>query len=563
MDGQALTGAVAAAEALPQRPRPIMEVAAAAGFTPDEVEPYGHYMAKISLDALARRRDAPNGKLIYTTAITATPAGEGKTTLAIGLVQALGRLGCKAAVALREPSMGPVFGIKGGATGGGRARLVPSNDINLHFTGDIHAIGAAHNLLAALIDNHLHQGNELGLDPRRILWPRVVDVNDRALRRVVIGLGGPSDGVPRETRFDITVASEIMAILCLAESLTDLKERLGRILVGYTYDGRPVFARDLGAAGAMTAILAQAIKPNLVQTLEGQPAFVHGGPFANIAHGNSSVLATRLALKVADYVVTEGGFAADLGAEKFFDIVHGYSGLVPDVAVLVASVRALRMHGGVPKSRMHEPDTAAVRAGLSNLDHHVRLVQRFGLPVVVAINRFDGDSPEELAVVAERCRELGVRWAEVTVVQQGGAGGEALARAVLETLERETPRFRPAYEWDRPIKEKLERLAQFVYGADGVDFTPEAERDIAACEALGAAGLPLCVAKTQHSITDQPHRKGAPRGWRLTVRAVRPNLGAGFLVSLTGTVVTMPGLPRRPAALDVDVNDDGTVHLPV
>lgn len=548
-------------EATP-KPRPIMEVAAEAGFQPDEVEPYGHYMAKISLEALARRASTPNGKLIYTTAITATPAGEGKTTVAIGLVQALGRLGKKAAAALREPSMGPVFGIKGGATGGGRARIIPANEINLHFTGDIHAVGAAHNLLAALIDNHIHHGNELGLDPRRIVWPRVLDVNDRALRHVIVGLGGSTNGVPRESRFDITVASEIMAILCLADGIADLKERLGRILIGYTYTGQPVYARDLGAQGALAAVLAQAIKPNLVQTLEGQPAFVHGGPFANIAHGNNSILATRLALKVSDYVVTEGGFAADLGAEKFFHIVHGYSGLVPDVAVLVASVRALRMHGGVPKSRMAVPDAAAVRAGLANLDHHIGILRRFGLPVVVAINRFEGDSEDELKLVFDHCAALGVPHAEATVVQHGGAGGEALAEAVLDILAKERPQFRPVYEWHWPIKEKLERLAQAVYGADGVDFTPEAERDIAACEALGAAGLPVCVAKTQHSITDQPHLKGAPRGWRLTVRSVRPNLGAGFLVCLTGDVMTMPGLPKRPAALDVDVAEDGTVRLP-
>ncbi|OUM98047.1 MAG: formate--tetrahydrofolate ligase [Firmicutes bacterium ZCTH02-B6] len=543
-------------------PRPILQVAVEAGFQPEEVEPYGHYMAKIPLEALARRASVPNGKLIYTTAITATPAGEGKTTMAIGLVQALGRLGKRAAAALREPSMGPVFGIKGGATGGGLARIIPAAEINLHFTGDIHAVGAAHNLLAALIDNHIHQGNELGLDPRRIVWPRVLDVNDRALRHVIVGLGGPANGVPRETRFDITVASEIMAILCLADGLANLKERLGRILVGYTYTGQPVYARDLGAQGAMAAVLAQAMKPNLVQTLEGQPAFVHGGPFANIAHGNNSVVATRLALKVADYVVTEGGFAADLGAEKFFDIVHGYSGLVPDVAVLVASVRALRMHGGAPKSRMAIPDAAAVRAGLANLDHHVGILRRFGLPVVVAINRFDGDSADELKLVADHCAALGVPHAEATVVQHGGAGGETLAKAVLDTLERERPRFRPAYEWHWPIKEKIDHLARTVYGADGVDYTPEAEKDIAACEALGAAGLPVCVAKTQHSTTDQPQRKGAPRGWRLQVRAVRPNLGAGFLVCLTGDVMTMPGLPHHPSALDVDVSENGTVRLP-
>lgn len=549
--------------------RPIEEVAAEAGLLPEEVEPYGRYMAKVNLSALKRLAHRPYGKLIYTTAITATPAGEGKTTMAIGLTQALGRLGKKAAVALREPSMGPVFGIKGGATGGGRARIVPEAEINLHFTGDIHAVGAAHNLLAALIDNHIHHGNELGIDPRTVLWPRVLDVNDRQLRHVVVGLGGSAHGVPRETRFDITVASEVMAILCLADGMDDLKNRLGRIYIGRTFGGRPVFAKDLGAAGAMAAVLAQALKPNLVQTLEGQPAFVHGGPFANIAHGNNSVLATKLALKTADYVVTEGGFAADLGAEKFFDIVHGYSGLVPDVAVLVASVRALRMHGGAPRQRMAEPDVDAVRAGLPNLEHHVRLIRHFGLPVVVAVNRFDGDSEEELETVAAFCDQLGVPHAVAAVVQEGGAGGEALAQTVLEVLERAEaagaagPSFRPAYDWNLPIEEKLEILARDVYGADGVVFTPEARRDIKACQALGVDGLPVCVAKTQHSVSDQPHLKGAPKGWKLTVRAVRPNVGAGFLVCLAGDVMTMPGLPKRPAALDVDVSEDGEIYLPV
>lgn len=550
--------------------RPVEDIAAEAGFLPDEVELYGRHMAKLNLSALARLAAAPVGKLIYTTAITATPAGEGKTTTAIGLTQALGRLGKRAAVALREPSMGPVFGIKGGATGGGRARIVPESEINLHFTGDIHAVGAAHNLLAALIDNHIHHGNELGIDPRTVSWPRVLDVNDRQLRHVVVGLGGSAHGVPRETRFDITVASEVMAILCLADGMDDLKERLGRILVGRTFAGRPVFARDLGAPNAMAAVLAQALKPNLVQTLEGQPAFIHGGPFANIAHGNNSVLATKLALKTADYVVTEGGFAADLGAEKFFDIVHGYSGLVPDVAVLVATVRALRMHGGAPRSRLAVPDVHAVQAGLANLEHHVRLLKHFGLPVVVAVNRFDGDTDAELAAVAERCDALAVPCAVASVVQDGGAGGEELAHTVLKVLEEteratgdDAPRFRPAYDWRLPIQEKLEVLAKDVYGADGVVFSPQAKRDIKACEELGVADLPVCVAKTQHSISDQPGLKGAPKGWTLTVRSIRPNVGAGFLVCLTGDVMTMPGLPKRPAALDVDVLPSGDVYLPV
>lgn len=547
--------------------RPITDIAATAGLLPHEVEPYGHYMAKVDLAALDRLADAPDGKLIYMTAITATPAGEGKTTMAIGLTQAFGRIGRNAAVAIREPSMGPVFGIKGGATGGGNARIVPEAEINLHFTGDIHAIGAAHNLLAALIDNHIHHGNELGIDPRRVTWPRVMDMNDRQLRHIVVGLGGSVHGVPRETRFDITVASEIMAILCLANDRDDLQRRLGRILVGYTFSGAPVYARHLEADGALAAVLSQALKPNIVQTLEGQPAFLHGGPFANIAHGNNSVLATRLALKTADYVLTEGGFAADLGAEKFFDIVHGYSGLTPDVAVLVASVRALRMHGGVARKDVATPNVDAVQVGLSNLEHHVRSLQHFGLPVVVAINKFTGDADTELNAIAARCKALGVPVAVATVVQDGGLGGVALAETVISVLEREQQqprsRFRPAYSWDLPIKEKLEILARNVYGADGVTFTREAERDIKACEALGVADLPVCVAKTQHSISDNPQLKGAPTGWVLTVRGIRPNVGAGFLVCLAGDVMTMPGLPKRPAAADVTVSPDGTVHLPV
>lgn len=547
--------------------RPIAEVAEGAGLLPDEVHPYGRYMAKIELSALDRLKDTPDGKLIYMTAITATPAGEGKTTMAIGLTQALEQLGKRAAVALREPSMGPVFGIKGGATGGGKARIVPESQINLHFTGDIHAIGAAHNLLAALIDNHIHHGNELGIDPRRVTWPRVLDMNDRNLRSVVVGLGGTAHGVPRETRFDITVASEIMAIFCLATNMDDLKRRLGRIIVGYTYGDEPVYADDLEAANALAAVLADAMKPNLVQTIEGQPAFLHGGPFANIAHGNNSVLATRLALKSADYVITEGGFAADLGAEKFFDIVHGYSGLVADVVVVVASVRALRMHGGVARKDMAVPNVAAVEAGLSNLEHHVRLVERFRLPVVVAINKFDGDDEAELQAVARFCDALGVPSAVATVVQDGGAGGTALAQTITDVLDRTAgaaqSSFVPAYDWDLPMKEKLAVLARDVYGADGVNFTAEAKRDIRRCERIGVAHLPVCVAKTQHSVSDDPSRKGAPKGWTLTVRGVRPNVGAGFLVCLTGDVMTMPGLPKRPAAVDVTVNADGAVRLPV
>ena len=542
------------------RLRPIAEVAREAGFLPEEVELHGHYTAKIDLSALRRLESAPDGRIIYVTAITATPAGEGKTTTAIGLTQALGRLGKRVAVCLREPSMGPVFGIKGGATGGGRSQIVPMEEINMHFTGDIHAVGAAHNLLAALIDNHMYQGNELDIDPKRVLWPRVMDMNDRQLRQVIVGLGGRADGVMRETRFDITAASEVMAILCLARDITDLKERLGRILVGHTRSGEPVYARDLGAQGAMAAVLAQAIKPNLVQTMEGQPAFVHGGPFANIAHGNNSIIATRLALKVADYVITEGGFAADLGAEKFFDIVHGYSGLTPHAAVLVVSVRALRMHGGVPRSRYAEPNLEAVQRGLANLDHHIRILRHFGLPTTVAINVFDDDSPEEIAAVRSHCEAAGVWVAPARIVQEGGAGGEELARTVLEMMDKETPSFKPAYDWNLPLREKIEILARDVYGADGVDFTPEAEADLRRCQELGCETLPVCMAKTQHSTTDDPKLKGAPRGWRLKVRALRPSLGAGFVVCLAGDIMTMPGLPKRPAALDIDVDEDGTIR---
>lgn len=539
--------------------RRIEDVAADLGLGPDDWEPYGRYKAKIGLHVHERLEGTQPGKLIYTTAITATPAGEGKTTIAIGLTQSLGLLGKKVCLALREPSLGPVFGIKGGATGGGKAQIAPADDINLHFNGDIHAVGAAHNLLAALIDNHLQHGNELGIDPRKVLWRRVVDMNDRALRRVVVGLGGSAHGVPRETGFDITVASEIMAILCLASGISDLKERLGRILVAMTYDDRPVFARDLKAEGAMAALLKDALKPNLVQTLEGQPALVHGGPFANIAHGNNSIIATRTALALADYVVTEGGFAADLGAEKFFDIVHGYSGLRPDVAVLVCSIRALNMHGGVPLAQVTETNLEALKRGLANLAHHVRIMDRFGVPVVVAINQFPTDAPEEIELVRSTCAEYGVPCAVAQVVTEGGPGGVELAEKVLEVLETTPSRFRPLYDWNLPIEDKLSTLAREVYGADGVEVTDQAKKDIERCNRLGVADLPLCVAKTQHSITHDPNLKGAPKGWRLLVREIRPSLGAGFLVCLTGDVMTMPGLPKRPASEHVDVDPLGRI----
>ena len=539
--------------------RPIQEIGAQLDLSSDDLELYGRYKAKIGSKVWERVQDRPNGKLIYTTAITATPAGEGKTCTAIGLTQALGKMGKRTTVCLREPSLGPTFGIKGGAAGGGYAQVVPMEDINLHFTGDIHAVGTAHNLLAAVLENHIFQGNELNIDPKRVLWRRVMDMNDRQLRNIVVGLGGPGDGVARESAFDITVASEIMAILCLAEDMEDLKLRLGRMLVGYTRTKKPVYARDLGVIGSLAVLLKDALKPNLVQTLEGQPALIHGGPFANIAHGNNSIIATRLALKLSDYVVTEGGFAADLGAEKFFDIVHGYSGLTPDVAVLVASVRALNMHGGVAKEDVAKTNLEALGRGLSNLEKHVANLKKFGLPVVVAINRFPTDDTSELELVERRCQELGVRAALSEVVARGGAGGLELAEAVLSVLSEGDSEFRPLYDWNLPIKEKIDILAREVYGAEGVAYTTRAEQDIAALTEMGYGSLPLCIAKTQHSLSDNPALKGAPTGWTLTVREVRASLGAGFLVPLTGDMMTMPGLPKEPVAKMIDIDSEGTI----
>ncbi|NLM40859.1 MAG: formate--tetrahydrofolate ligase [Firmicutes bacterium] len=539
--------------------QPITEIAAKIGLTEDDIELYGKYKAKVSPGVYDRVKDRPNGKLIYTTAITATPAGEGKTVTTIGLTQALGKLGKKVMACLREPSLGPTFGVKGGASGGGYAQVVPMEDINLHFTGDIHAVTTAHNLLNALLDNHIAQGNALNIDPKRIVLRRVMDMNDRQLRNIVIGLGGRGDGYVREAGFDISVASEIMAILCLASDLQDLKERVGRMLVAYTYDRKPVYARDLKAEGAIAVIMKDAIKPNLVQTLEGQPVFIHGGPFANIAHGNNSIIATRTALKLADYVVTEGGFASDLGAEKFFDIVHGYSGLKPDVAVLVASVRALNMHGGVPKEEVQITNLEALRKGLANLDKHVENLRKFGLPIVVALNQFPTDDPEELNLVREHCAELGVRCAISRVVAEGGAGGEELAKTVLEVLETEPAQFKPLYDWKLPIKKKLAILAKEIYGADDVVYAPKAETSIRDLTRLGYGELPVCVAKTQHSISDNPKLKGAPKGWKLTITDVRPSLGAGFLVCLAGDIMTMPGLPAKPAAENVDIDAEGRI----
>ena len=539
--------------------RPIADVARDAGLAEDEIEFYGRNKAKVSLKVLNRLPAGPRGKLIYTTAITATPAGEGKTCTAVGITQALGKLGKKVIVALREPSLGPTFGVKGGAAGGGYSQVVPMEDINLHFTGDIHAVTAAHNLLAAMVDNHIQQGNELGIDTRRVVWRRVMDINDRQLRYIVCGLGGTANGVPRETGFDISVASEVMAVLCLATGMTDLKERLGRLVVAYTRDGKPVTAADLKAVGAMAVLLKDALKPNLVQTLEGQPAFVHGGPFANIAHGNNSVIATRMALGLADYVVTEGGFAADLGAEKFFDIVHRFTGIKPDVAVLVASVRALNMHGGVPKAKVAETNLEALERGCANLDKHIENLKKFGLPIVVAINRFPTDEPEELALVKKHCDAMGVRSAISEVVAKGGEGGIELAKEILAALEHDENNFAPIYDPALPIREKIEILAREIYGADGVVYTASADKDIARLTKLGFDKLPICMAKTQHSLSDNPDLKGAPKGWELTIREVRGSAGAGFLVCLTGEIMTMPGLPKVPAAEAVDINEDGRI----
>lgn len=539
--------------------RSIADIALEIGILPDELEPYGYNKAKINLKINDRLNDHPQGKLIYVTAITATPAGEGKTVTSIGLTEALGAMGKKVAVCLREPSLGPTFGIKGGAAGGGRAHLVPMEDINLHFTGDIHAVGSAHNLLAAAIDNHIHHGNKLGIDPRRVLWRRVMDMNDRQLRQIVVGLGGPTNGIPRESGFDITVASEIMAILCLANDLADLKTRLGRMLIGYTYDQEPVYAHQLGVTGAMAVLLKDAIKPNLVQTCEGQPAFIHGGPFANIAHGNSSVIATRLALKLCDYVVTEGGFASDLGAEKFFDIVHGYSGLTPDVAVLVCSVRSLMMHG---ESSHHEDNNslAQLERGLVNLDHHIRVLRSFGVPIVVAINHFPMDTAAEIDLIRQHCKTQNVPVAVSRVFAEGGRGGIELAETVLEALENQENHFKPAYDWNLSIKEKIEVLATQIYGAKGVRYTSEAEAAIERFTELGYGNLPICMAKTQHSVSDNPALKGVPTDWTLTIREVRASLGAGFLVCLAGNIMTMPGLPKAPAALRIDIDEDGRIH---
>lgn len=540
------------------KPLPITDIADACGMDGAYIEQYGRYKAKID-NRFLKETNRPDGKLVLVTAITPTPAGEGKTTTTVGLADGLRRIGRNAVVALREPSLGPVFGIKGGATGGGYAQIVPMEDINLHFTGDFHAIGAANNLLAALLDNHIQQGNALGIDPKQITWKRCVDMNDRQLRHVVDGLGGRANGCPREDGFDITVASEIMAVFCLAESLSDLRARLGRVIVGYTYDGAPVTAHDLRAEGAMTALLRDALCPNLVQTLEGTPVLVHGGPFANIAHGCNSVLATRMAQKLADYTVTEAGFAADLGAEKFFDIKCRLADLRPHAVVIVATVRALKYHGGAEKDALGAENLEALEKGLPNLLRHVDNIKNvFGLPCVVAVNAFPTDTEAELALVAEKCAALGVKAVRSDVWARGGAGGEALAAEVVRLCE-EKNEFRFSYDLDGTIEERLDALCRNVYRADGAVLTPEAKKQAARLTALGFGALPVCVAKTQYSFSDDAAKRGAPEGFTVTVREIRVSAGAGFLVALTGNIMTMPGLPKSPAAERIDVDENGVI----
>ena len=539
--------------------RPIMEIAEKAHIDEKYIEQYGRYKAKVD-PALLKETDRPDGKLVLVTAITPTPAGEGKTTTTIGLADGLKRIGKDVTVALREPSLGPVFGVKGGAAGGGYAQVVPMEDINLHFTGDFHAIGAANNLLAAMLDNHIQQGNALNIDPRRITWKRCVDMNDRQLRFIVDGLGGKVNGTPREDGFDITVASEIMAVFCLAASITDLKERLSRIIVGYTYDDKPVTAGDLKAVGAMTALLKDALKPNLVQTLEGTPAFVHGGPFANIAHGCNSVMATRLALKMGDYTVTEAGFGADLGAEKFLDIKCRMAGLVPDAVVIVATVRALKMHGGLDKKQLATEDLAALEKGIPNLLRHVSNIKNvYKLPCVVAVNRFPTDTDAEIDFIIAKCRELGVNTVLSTVWAEGGKGGEALAREVVRLCEEEKGDFTFSYELDGSIEEKITAIVRKIYGGKDIAVLPAAKKQIETLTRLGFDKLPVCVAKTQYSFSDDPSLLGAPEDFTVTIKNVKVSAGAGFIVVLTGDIMTMPGLPRVPAAEKIDVDENGKI----
>ena len=537
----------------------ITDVAAKLGISEDDIELYGKYKAKLSYDLIRRVKDKKDGKLILVTAITPTPAGEGKSTTTVGLAQGLAKLGKKVIVALREPSLGPCMGIKGGAAGGGYSQVVPMEDINLHFTGDFHAITSAHMLLAAMLDNHIQQGNALNIDPRRIAWKRVVDMNDRELRNIVVGLGGKAHGVPRQDGFDITVASEVMAILCLASSLHDLKERLANIIVAYDYNGNPVTAGQIKAQGAMAALLKDAVKPNLVQTLENVPAIIHGGPFANIAHGCNSVMATQTGMKLADYTITEAGFGADLGAEKFFDIKCRYAGLKPDATVIVATVRALKMHGGVPKTDLKTPNVEAVKKGLVNLEKHIENVKKFGVPCVVAINIFAQDTAEELEAVREHCAKHGVNVALSDVFAKGGEGGIDLAKEVIALADSGESKFAPIYPLDMSLKGKIETIAKEIYGADGVNYTKEADKALKEFEELGYGNLPICMAKTQYSFSDDPALLGRPSGFKITIRNCRIAAGAGFIVVLTGDVMTMPGLPKVPAAEKIDVSDDGVI----
>ena len=537
----------------------IVIVAQRAGINADDLELYGKYKAKISDDFINRIQDNPDGKLILVTAINPTPAGEGKTTTSVGLGQAFGKLGKKAVIALREPSLGPCFGIKGGAAGGGYAQVVPMEDLNLHFTGDFHAITSANNLLAALLDNHIQQGNELGIDPRQIVWKRCLDMNDRVLRNVVVGLGNKMDGMVREDHFVITVASEIMAILCLASDMKDLKERLGKIIVAYNFNGEPVTAADLNAVGSMAALLKDALKPNLIQTLEHTPALVHGGPFANIAHGCNSVRATRTALKMADYVITEAGFGADLGAEKFFDIKCRMAGLKPDAVVLVATVRALKYNGGVAKADLAEENLDALKAGIVNLEKHIENLHKYGVPVVVTLNSFITDTESEITFVQKFCEDRNCEFAISQVWEKGGEGGIALANKVLDTLEHKESNFKVLYEDSLSLKEKIQTIAGEIYGADGVSYAPAAEKQLKKLEELGFGKLPVCMAKTQYSLSDNPTLLGRPSGFEMSVREVYVSAGAGFVVVLTGAVMTMPGLPKKPAAYQIDVNEDGVI----
>mgnify|MGYP002561580261 FL=1 len=537
----------------------IREVAEKLGIAEDELELYGKYKAKLSDELIERVKDEPDGKLILVTAINPTPAGEGKTTISVGLGEAFGQLGKKAVIALREPSLGPCFGIKGGAAGGGYAQVVPMEDLNLHFTGDFHAITSANNLLAALLDNHIQQGNELGIDPRQVVWKRCLDMNDRVLRNIVVGLGRKMDGMVREDHFVITVASEIMAVLCLADDMHDLKRRLGKIIVAYTYDGKPVTADDIKATGAMAALLKDALKPNLIQTLEHTPAIVHGGPFANIAHGCNSVRATKTALKLADYVITEAGFGADLGAEKFFDIKSRMAGLHPDCVVLVATVRALKYNGGVPKSELSEENLDALAKGIVNLEKHIENLQKFGVPVVVTLNSFVTDTKAETDYIEQFCRERDCEFALAKVWENGGKGGVELAEKVLKTLETKESHFKPLYADDLSLEEKIETIAKEIYGADGVTYAPAAAKELKRIADMGMSDFPVCMAKTQYSQSDDQTKLGRPSGFTINVREVYVSAGAGFVVAITGAIMTMPGLPKNPAAYGIDVDDNGVI----